>query len=415
MVPEIHTDPLPPQKPRSFRSTLGLLGILALMAATAWCTHLFEQSKVAKLRGTQPAIESGPWGDLLTYNIRVEQPTEYTAFQQLSTSGPRWHFGTLSLPAIRQLLLDSGLTETQVATAVAPQNILFENGNITLKGDEPLILSLSPEVRSKLYLELAKNPANQNYAMPCYVPNNDVTKILTKDRIPLHEITPLIRKLIYQRNGFSYFSDQDLVLTHIQTKEGRQDFFQSLTGQNAVIVRLLVRPTTDLDKVLNYWGLPVSGVRMKDLRPLLEAEQRLPDGGHLSILYFLPPLARERLYTSPLPSQNDQKPPDCHWSALNFFNSKPDDRLLDPAIASRVVVENYYKIAKPGIYGDLVLLLNQKGHVVHSAVYIADNIVFTKNGINFAVPWLLMRTNDMLGAYSHTEPLQLVYYRRNDL
>lgn len=385
------------------------------MAATAWCTHFFEQRKVAKLRGSQPNIESGAWGDLLTYDIRVEQPKEYTAFQQLSTSGPRWHFGSLTLPAVRQLLLDSGLTEAQVTTALAPQNILSENGNITLKGDEPLILSLSPEVRSKLYLELAKNPANQNYAMPCYVPHNDVTKLLTKDRVPLDKIAPLIRKLIYQRNGFSYFSDQDLILAHIQTEEGRHDFFQSLTGQNAVIVRLLIRPSSDIDKVLNYWGLPVSGVRIKDLRPLLEAEQKLPDGGHLSILYFLPPLARERLYTSPLPNLNDQKPPDCHWSALNFFNSKPDDRLLDPSIASRVVVENYYKIAKPGIYGDLVLLLNPQGHVVHSAVYIADNIVFTKNGINFAVPWLLMRTNDMLGAYSHTVPLQLAYYRRNDL
>jgi hypothetical protein len=99
----------------------------------------------------------------------------------------------------------------------------------------------------------------------------------------------------------------------------------------------------------------------------------------------------------------------------NFFNLKPDDRLSDVNVASQVVVENYYQVAKPSIYGDLVLLMTTKGHVTHSAVYIADDLVFTKNGINYAIPWTMMRMKDLLGTYSSVQAVQPVFYRRKDL
>jgi len=50
----------------------------------------------------------------------------------------------------------------------------------------------------------------------------------------------------------------------------------------------------------------------------------LPHGGTVSMLYFLPPFARSRLYTYPLPSQPGDPVLDCHWSTFNFSSIEPD-------------------------------------------------------------------------------------------
>jgi len=154
------------------------------------------------------------------------------------------------------------------------------------------------------------------------------------------------------------------------------------------------------------------GVLIKDLRPLFESQKRLPDGGSISILYLLPPIAREKLFTTPLPSIAGEKMPDCHWTALNYFNETPDPKMSDNDYASRYISDNYYQIAKPGVAGDLVLLLNPQDQVIHSSVYIADDVVFTKNGINYAQPWILMKIDDMHGSYSRLAPVKVAYMRR---
>lgn len=43
----------------------------------------------------------------------------------------------------------------------------------------------------------------------------------------------------------------------------------------------------------------------------------------------------------------------------------------------------------------MLLCLNPEGNAVHSCVYIADNIVFTKNGENALSPWLHQRQKDI--------------------
>ena len=104
--------------------------------------------------------------------------------------------------------------------------------------------------------------------------------------------------------------------------------------------------------------------------------------------------------------------PDCHWTSLNYFNETPDPKMSDSDYASRYISDNYYQIAKPGVPGDLVLLLNPQDQVIHSSVYIADDVVYTKNGINYAQPWILMKIDDMQGSYSRLAPVKVAYMRR---
>lgn len=373
--------------------------------------HLIDRRLERKVRESYGTIHSGSWGDLEERNIRLEQPMEYAGFETVTGAGVSWNFGSMTPSGVKELLLKCGCPE-EVATKLISTQKSDATNPLILKPDEESILSLTPEVRSALYLALAQNPANRFQVAPYFIANGDIKTLFDSPHDSNAKAISLMKKLVYRRNGFTYFSDPEVVLAHLPSAKEGKEFLQCLTSENAVLMRLLISPNGDIDKPLAYWCLSMPGVLFKDLSPLFEAQKRLPNGGDISLLYLLPPLARNHLFTSPLPPEaGGEKLPDCHWTALNFFNEKPDPRMNDTAYASSYIEQNYYEIAAPGIAGDLVLLLDQQNRVVHSAVYLADDIVFTKNGINYANPWILMHEHDMVGEFSALEPMKAAYFR----
>jgi len=54
--------------------------------------------------------------------------------------------------------------------------------------------------------------------------------------------------------------------------------------------------------------------------------------------------------------------------------------------------------------------------VVHSAVYLADDLVFTKNGFGLAEPWMYMPLDRMMKIYSlhlgQPDSVKVLLYRR---
>lgn len=357
--------------------------------------------------------EENAWGELMTSDLEIEQPEEYVAFEATTNRIAIWHFDSMGPSQARQLLLQAGLTEEQANHLLSSQFTSYEKGSTNIRPDDSFVISLSPEIRNALYGALAAIPGNRYMQEPYRFPAKTLDNVFRESDIS-PETIELVKKLLYKRGDNYYFSDLEVTFHRVKTQEEGLNLLKVLTRQPAVLPRLRIRPTTDIDKLVNYWGT-APGVRLKDLRPLMEAVKRLPDGGSISILYLLPPFAREHLFTSPLPTQPNQVAPDCHWSALNFFRETPDNRFSDPAYASQYVRDNFYEIAKPSLYGDLVFLIDQNGGVIHSAVYIADDIVFTKNGINYAQPWILMRINNMADQFSSglTSP-KIVYFREKN-
>jgi len=167
----------------------------------------------------------------------------------------------------------------------------------------------------------------------------------------------------------------------------------------------------DIEGVDSLAGLLMTAVR--SLVTSGESVFHLPvdEGGNLSLFYLLPKFARDRLYTFPLPPQPGEPVMDCHWSTFNFASDTPDNRLNDPGYAVEHIRKNYYRIAAPSLYGDVLLLLNDRDEVKHSAVYLADDIVFTKNGNNYRQPWMLMRIPDLLATYPATPAMKPIYMR----
>lgn len=392
-----------------------ILPALIFSILTALIVHFADVWWTGRTRGTPPRIVSGPWGDLQTWDVRLEQPAEYSGFESVTSEGPYWNFGSMSDQAVRAAMVSSGLSEEDADHFIRDCRVQSLNG-LVIKPDSLKLTGIKPETRSLLYRILASIPGNRFQAVPYYVPGDDPGYLFGNDAKFSGRVVPVMRKLCYRRNGFTYFSDPEAVLSQLPSARDRSEFLQSLTAQRVVFMRLLVRPDSDIDKPLNYWALSMPGVLLKDLRPLFEAQQGLSSGGAVSILYLLPKLAREKLFTSPLPpSSGQERLPDCHWTALNFFSAAPDPRMSDNDYAAKFITENYYQVAKPGVAGDLVLLLDDQNKVIHSSVYIAGDVVFTKNGINYAQPWVLMHEKDLVGTFSGLDPVKVAYFRRKGI
>ena len=104
----------------------------------------------------------------------------------------------------------------------------------------------------------------------------------------------------------------------------------------------------------------------------------------------------------------------CHYSALNFLNDPPDLRFTNLTEVVRSWHEDFVEVTDDFRLGDVVLLLKKGGDVVHSCNYVADRIVFSKNGGSLAQPWVLTHLDNLVRFYSYPDPVSLKVMRRRD-
>jgi hypothetical protein len=59
------------------------------------------------------------------------------------------------------------------------------------------------------------------------------------------------------------------------------------------------------------------------------------------------------------------------------------------------------------------ILDGASGNAIHSCVYLADDLVFTKNGRSPTQPWVVMKVDDVVTYYGMFYSTQVACYRRN--
>ncbi|MGC3992336.1 MAG: hypothetical protein QM796_22085 [Chthoniobacteraceae bacterium] len=352
------------------------------------------------------------WGELNERSFQLERPAEYAAFDIGQSKDLSWTFAGMSTPQVRALMQECGvpaaLIEHALSTGLATEN----EGKVIINPDEQLILGLTPTVREKLYGKLAAFDENFYMGSPfTYGKKEFKESVLPSLDEPARD---LVAKLAYERGHRVFLSDVGFVLAHMPDDAARLKTVKTISLISAVRVRLVIRPDTDIDKLIGYWNVG-PGFRETDVRPMLESLQRQKGGGTIGLAYLLPQFVRERLYRFPLNSKAGEADADCHWSTMNFFNTTPDDRFLDLQYTSDYIAANCYQIATPTHHGDVLFVLDAQGRAIHSAVYLADDLVFTKNGKSFGQPWLIMHLPDVIAMYSAGHEARVVYYRNKTL
>jgi hypothetical protein len=362
---------------------------LALLLLGFAMLNLFGDAEVAS-SGTLGARvtrgKPGPWGDLRYTRIAIEPPEHFVVLPK-QPQAPRWFFRGFKREQLTNYLRTLPLTEEQrLSLTQATTRWTETHEGIWLAPPAELVLGLTPEVRARLYDLLAQISEKQMQSKLRLFDPNFLDERIEASGLAVESVE-LFRKLLYPRGQHLLFADEDVMLPNLSDDAERRRFLKMLDRENALLVKLLITPETDVDKLVAYWGV---GGRAKDLEPLLQSLRRVAGGTELGIAQLLPAFARRRLYTyaEPTAKQGAAARSDL-WAALNFFSRTPDDRFSDIELAVKTIRKEYYEIAADNRLGDLVALFTADDMMVTAAVYIADNVVFARSGPRPTSPWLL--------------------------
>ncbi|MBE3098453.1 MAG: hypothetical protein IMZ44_15170 [Planctomycetes bacterium] len=367
----------------------------------------------ALLPGGWPAKgQPGPWGELEYVPISITPPTEFMAEMEMSGDVRPWWFPGMTADQVRAYFERLELTPEQKSRLLAGLSPAPQVNGFVITPDPEVVKTLSPEARRRLYRRLSAYNQNVPQVNAFRITPSEYEQRLMKAAIP-EAARQLVRQLTYHEDRYDFFADLPLVLPLVAEEESRVQLLKMLARQTSALVRLRVRQDTAVGPLAEYWG---RGGRTKELRPLLESLANVSGGQAIDIVHLLPGFARRRIYTYPRPSNVPLAAnQDCHWTSLNFFNDLPDDRFLNTQTVTDVIERDYYPVYGSRLLGDIVLVAVNGGSIIHSAVYIANDIVFTKNGSRWSAPWMFMRLDDVKGFYPRDGAISIQFIRRNDL
>ncbi len=352
----------------------------------------------------------GPWGALHYLPIVITPPTEYLRdLADLEHTSP-WSFPNTSMEQLKLLCEKATLSSEQTTRLLSLAAPAPQIKGYVVNPTAQLILPLSPQSRETLYGHLSCCNDNLDQVNSFRIPAGTFPQWLAA--LPVSDTTrDLIQRLHYRHGAFCFFADLPLVLPGISSSQEKIELLRGLTQQTSFLVRLQLDHDSDIEALAHYWG---QGRRELNIQPLLESAANLPGKTEITIIHLLPPFARQRLNCYPSPTSTAVGVQDGDWSSANFFNEEPDPRFLDKNFLTTTLLNKYHPIFFDPMLGDVVLFFRDN-IPIHSAVFIADDIVFTKNGNRAVWPWQFMHLQDVQDYFQSDTPLVIRFMRRNPL
>lgn len=357
---------------------------------------------------------AGPWGRLTVTPIVVSPPLEYVAadWGRIEGAGP-WRFPGVSREVVEPFLRSVGLPPESVSRLMASARPDPAIRGLVMTPDPQIVRSMDGQVRARLYTQLAMTSLNFDQAHSFRFFGTSPEAWLKGSPISA-STRALIEPLIYREGDFLHFADAELVRAEIRDPEELQRLAKTLLRQSTMLVTLTITDPSEVRGLAEYWG---RGGRRTDVRPLLESIAGAGDRS-IDVVHLLPTFARNHLYRYPRLSTADYAKPllaNCLWTALNFFGDRPDDRFLDVNTALTSLRQDYHIVEHGFQLGDIVGFVDDEGDLFHVAVYLADGLVYTKNGMSPVAPWTIMPIERLSGYYrGQSADHRLIYHRRND-
>jgi len=373
-------------------------GVIDVTQVTATTPVLPAATEKGHTAATIVKSAPGPWGRLEYFPVFMEAPMSLVERFPIPSSRPKWAFPASSLPQLPDFLSNAGLEHPVIDAMLAKDAVVLDGDMVFIFPTLSLLESMSSVQRTVIYTELRKYPANEFHAEPVLITSGDVDEWFRSSKLR-PEIITKIKQFTYQRGETLAFSDLPAVINYVQGEQEARAIVKAFTRTRALIVKLLIENKADIETVMNYWTTGLN-LRRKDMQPLLES---IVDVGaeKIDVVHMLPPLPRKLLMTYPDTGMAKEGIfPDCHWTSLNFFNYNAQPYLLDSRLATTAVLERFNPVEPPYKFGDILFFLDtQRGDAFHSCVYIADDVVFTKNGRNVLSPWIFTKLEDVKKVY----------------
>jgi len=347
-------------------------------------------------------------GELKRVRIVLSPPSEFLRPEACLTSIEPWVLPGFRREDVVQAMRDL-LIPPEVQHAILDATDCTPGEGCVVRPPADAVFALEPMTRQALYRLLGDLFGNPTKRSPLRIQESELSRFAVRDGLS-SSAQELLRRLTVNDHGWVLFWDSG-ALCQRMNDEDRSRFIRVVTHAESYLVKLVLRSDTDVEPIIRYWsGSP----RRKSVRTLLENAR--PDGDatiRLDIVHLLPSWMRALAYTYPSP---EDPPFDCHWTTLNFFEQTPDNRFLD----HRVVQEEFRRRFKPipresARYGDVVAIMDPTGAASHTAIFLAEDLVFSKNGNSRFSPWVVTTVDSLIRLYYDTSGTQAQFFRRQEM
>jgi hypothetical protein len=360
---------------------------------------------------------AGPWGDLEFTPITISAPEEYLLIEQIEKEPTRWIFKSRSRDDLAKLFDSLGLPTEQKDALLSPAVLKNRPDGVEMTPSSEMVIGLSEKARRGLFDLIAGTPENE--AVIEYVGVNSIDERFRTGKVS-NATVELFKKMSCKRGDYYVFSGVGDLLSALPSRDEKIRFLRAMSQQKTMLIRLHINPQTDINSLVRYWGKARWAASAK---ALLESVAALPGDNSIDLVELLPPFPSSMLYNFPPNGASGAGAPvrrDCHWTSLNFFSDAPDDRFSDPAYVKQKLLEDYTSVLVDRRYGDVILLMKKPdGDIIHSAVYLADDIVYTKNGDTPIHPWMFSTMSELMEQYACALPpdqkLTISYFRKKSL
>jgi hypothetical protein len=370
--------------------------------------------RTAKEGGTTQAFgklhrcKPGPWGDMEYYYIYLEPPDRVVDDMVLPEPSTKWCFPGGTEASVRAILDEAEIP-------VELQNYLLDAEHRAQQGEVltvfpplPDLLAMTPTQRAALYGELAKNALNKFCAEPIVIPDNDAETWLAQSRLR-PELREMVMKMIYTRGETLCFSDLPAVMSMVQSEKEARDVVQTLWRKRTLMLQLNVRTQSEFTEAVRYWS---GDGRNTEVESIIVPAADSEGIERLDCVHLLPALPRRYLYSYPTDELTmTAKLPDCNWTSLNFFGATPFIYHTDAQLLTQRLREAYDAVEMPYRLGDVLVLMGPGDIFLHSCVFLADDIVYSKNGESRLEPWLLTKLDDVKRGYAAKGPVVVKGFR----
>lgn len=357
-----------------------------------------------------PTESRGPWGSLEAYEVFISAPESILDLFPIPSGITTWTFQGMSADEVAAVLDRPDIPAGCRAELLDRSRWSLVDGRYQISPSVETLLAIPAAARAAIYAALARWPENEFQASPYFVPHGDVRSWLARSGLRT-DLVDAVERTVYPAGRATCFSDVSLLVSLTMSHAESRDLLKALSRTQTAILRLRLDSESDLRQIEDYWNGDAGTAQ--DWMPLLESTATNPQIRSIDLVQILPPTARKLAYTFPHPSQAiDGRYPDCHWTSLNFFNHRPEPRLVETIGANRFVLENFRPSDPPFRYGDVLFMTDAVGNALHSCVYLAADYVFTKNGSNVLSPWIIAKLDDVKDRYSRDGEPTVSIYRR---
>jgi hypothetical protein len=352
----------------------------------------------------------GPWGQLEYYEVPLEFPIELLSNLTVPSQYTEWIFQAATHEEMDSNLLVAGLTPDEIAATFAGCSIIQDEDLLRVYPTDEAVLAMPVETRTKLYRLLSQYNQNRFHRRPVYIHTQNLSTWFRGSKVERDAITDVSQLAYPTPNGQGfYLSDVAYTMRRAATAIEERQLLQGLLRSNGLIVRLRLNRESLTPGIGDYW---TAGYKNKAVMPLLESVVTQNDGSTLDLAHLIPAIPRQYLNQFPETQDGaDGRLPDWFWTCYNFFRSSPLAIYADSPERDRFILKDFEPALPPNEFGDM-LLLNSSGRIIHGCIYIAADIVYTKNGPDIFSPWILMKIQDVVGYHDVLGDVTISTYRK---